>query len=100
MDGVCAEIRRRIREAASSDGGSDGSHRTGLRTVPFDNYSAALHKGEMVLTQPEADRYRKGEVSGKNNVPITQNFYGVKEERTAFEVSRQTKKTIRQLGLT
>jgi len=104
VDGVCAEIRRRIREAAGGDdeseGGSDGSHRTGLRTVPFDNYSAALHKGEMVLAQPEADRYRKGEVSGKNNAPITQNFYGVKEERTAFEVSRQTKKTIRQLGLT
>jgi len=77
----------------------DGSHRTGLTTVPFDNYRSVLHKGEMVLTQPEADRYRKGEGSGKGDANITQNFYGVKEERTAFEVSRQTKKTVRQLGL-
>lgn len=36
---------------------SDGSNRTGLREVPFDGYRAILHKGERVLTQPEADRY-------------------------------------------
>lgn len=46
----------------------DGSHRTGLSTVPFDGYSAILHKGEMVLTQPEADRYR-----GENNTSTTSN---------------------------
>lgn len=48
---------------------SDGSHRTGLSEVPFDGYRAILHKGEMVLTQPEADRYKKGEVGNK-----TENF--------------------------
>ena len=48
---------------------SDGSHRTGLSEVPFDGYRAILHKGEMVLTQPEADRYKKGDIS--NN---TENF--------------------------
>lgn len=40
---------------------SDGSHRNGLTEVPFDGYRAILHKGEMVLTQPEADRYRNGQ---------------------------------------
>ena len=48
---------------------SDGSHRTGLSEVPFDGYRAILHKGEMVLTQPEADRYKKGDISNK-----TENF--------------------------
>ena len=43
-------------EAGMGDGGSDGSHRTGLREVPFDGYRAILHKGERVLTQPEAER--------------------------------------------
>lgn len=41
----------------SDDSKSDGSNRTGLREVPFDGYRAILHKGERVLTQPEADRY-------------------------------------------
>lgn len=38
--------------------GINGSHRTGKREVPFDGYIAELHKGEMVLTQAEANRYR------------------------------------------
>ncbi len=82
-----------------SDDDSDGSHRNGLSYVPFDGYNSILHKGEMVLTQAEADRYRKGEGNSTNNANITNNFYGVKEERTAFEVARETKKTIRKLGL-
>lgn len=49
---------------------ADGSHRTGLNEVPFDGYKAILHKGEMVLTQPEADRYR----SGENSETKTENF--------------------------
>ena len=36
----------------------NGSHRNGLVNVPFDGYRAELHKGEMVLTQAQADRYR------------------------------------------
>ncbi len=43
--------------SSSDDSESDGSNRTGLREVPFDGYRAILHKGERVLTQPEADRY-------------------------------------------
>ncbi|MGM9630367.1 phage tail tape measure protein [Butyricicoccus sp.] len=36
----------------------NGSHRNGLRTVPYDGYIAELHKGEMVLTAAEARRYQ------------------------------------------
>ena len=53
-------------EAGMGDGGSDGSHRTGLREVPFDGYRAILHKGERVLTQPEAERYKKGQRRKQN----------------------------------
>ena len=42
----------------SLNGNPDGSHRNGLANVPFDGYRAELHKGEMVLTQAQADRYR------------------------------------------
>ena len=38
----------------------DGSHRNGLNEVPYDGYIAELHKGEMVLTQAEAKRYKNG----------------------------------------
>ncbi len=78
----------------------DGSHRTGLRSVPFDNYSAILHKGEMVLTQPEAERYRQGKTNISNQNPtIIQNFYNVKEQKTAFQMKREIKNTIKSLGI-
>ncbi len=80
-------------------GGSDGSHRTGLYSVPYDDYRAILHKGEMVLTQPEADRYRSGKDDTNEKANIVQNFYGVKEEKTAFETYRKTKKALRDLGI-
>lgn len=37
----------------------DGSHATGLDYVNKDGYIAELHKGEMVLTESTADRFRK-----------------------------------------
>jgi hypothetical protein len=36
---------------------TDGSHATGLRRVPFDGYTATLHRDEAVLTAAEARRY-------------------------------------------
>lgn len=35
------------------DGEEDGSHSTGLASVPYDNYKAILHKKERVLTEEE-----------------------------------------------
>ena len=87
-------------ESSKMDSSSiDGSHRTGLRSVPFDDYNAILHKGEMVLTQPEAERYRQGNtsVNNENNPTIIQNFYNVKEEKTAFQMKKEVKKIIKTL---
>ena len=39
-------------------------HAVGLDRVPYDNYPALLHKGEMVLTAAEASAYRFGGSSG------------------------------------
>jgi hypothetical protein len=44
--------------------GADGSHAIGDRYIPYDNYVARLHRGEMVLTSTQARRYRNGEVGG------------------------------------
>lgn len=44
-----------------SSSGYDGSHRIGLDKVPYDGYTAQMHAGEMILTQAQADRYRKNE---------------------------------------
>ena len=45
------------------DNTGDGSHATGLDFVPFNGYSAILHRGEAVLTAGEAQRWRGGETS-------------------------------------
>ena len=53
----------------------------------------------MVLTQPEADQYRNENNISNEKTNIVQNFYGVKEEKTAFETYRKTKKVLRDLGI-
>lgn len=45
---------------SSGGGGRSGSHRNGLEEVPYDGYTAELHRGEMVLTAAEADQYKNG----------------------------------------
>ena len=47
------------------------SHATGNDYVPYDNYSALLHKGEMVLTSSEADDYRQGKVGSSNSGSVS-----------------------------
>lgn len=51
----------------------DGSHKTGLSYVPFDNYIARLHKGERVLTKEENERYNSFQTT--NN--FIKNFGGI-----------------------
>lgn len=43
--------------SSSRSRGIDGSHRTGLAYVPFDGYTALLHKGERVLTAQQNAMY-------------------------------------------
>ena len=47
----------------------EGSHAAGLEWVPFDNYLAALHEGESVLTAEEARAWRayRDGVAGSRN---------------------------------
>ncbi|WMI82099.1 phage tail tape measure protein [Anaerotignum sp. MB30-C6] len=91
-----AEETKKAKREAEDD--ADGSHRNGLSYVPFDGYRSILHEGERVLTKPEAERYRKNEGKG-SSANVTNNFYGVKEEATAFKAYRATKKAIRETGL-
>lgn len=62
-------------------------HATGNDYVPYDNYAALLHKGEMVLTSSEADDYRQGK--GRNagssssidiNINLNGNVNGITPE--------------------
>lgn len=50
----------------------EGSHKGGLREVPHDNYIAALHKGERVLTREEVRTETKARA-----VNVTVNINGV-----------------------
>lgn len=67
--------------------GTDGSHAGGLDYVPYNNYVAALHRGEMVLTADEADSYRRGKGSG-SGFTLTQNIYAAKQ--TPVELAAST----------
>lgn len=67
--------------------GSDGSHAGGLDYVPYNNYVANLHRGEMVLTADEADSYRRGKGSS-NGFNLTQNIYAAKQ--TPVELAAST----------
>lgn len=94
VNAIVKAIRDAIRaakdEAGMGDGGSDGSHRTGLREVPFDGYRAILHKGERVLTQPEAERYRRGEMVAKTeNFNVYIGTVENKDERTTEDFMRE-----------
>lgn len=73
----------------SVEGGSvNGSHAGGLDYVPYNNYVANLHRGEMVLTAKEADSYRKGEKNAAVGcVTVIQNIYS--QAKTAAELMRE-----------
>lgn len=48
----------------------NGSHATGMGRIPFDNYSAQLHKNEAVLTASQADALRSaGMLKGDGTGP-------------------------------
>lgn len=65
-DGLFGNRKVNVAVNASSSGGVDGSHASGLDFVPFDGYVAELHKGEMVVPAAEARALRSG-YSGTQN---------------------------------
>ena len=65
------------------------SHAVGNDYVPYDNYQASLHRGEMVLTKFEADEYRQGKFDKATgvtkgsvdlNINVTGNIDGMTSE--------------------
>ena len=54
-----------------------GGHAQGLEYVPYDDYAAMLHEGEMVLTRAEARAYRQEHTTGQSITNNTRNFGGV-----------------------
>lgn len=57
--------------------GTDGSHAGGLDYVPYNNYAANLHRGEMVLTSEEATQYRKGNENAAGGMTFNININGI-----------------------
>lgn len=86
------------------DGGAAKSHYSGLDSVPYDGYSARLHKGERVLTARENRDYSEG--GGGNGtgrgIYISGNNFTVREEadihRIAFELAKLIEQEMVQTG--
>jgi hypothetical protein len=57
--------------------GTAGSHAGGLDYVPYNNYVANLHRGEMVLTANEADEYRKGTANAAGGMTFNIDINGI-----------------------
>lgn len=57
--------------------GTTGGHAGGMDYVPYNNYVANLHRGEMVLTSDEADEYRKGTAKTAGGMTINIDINGI-----------------------
>lgn len=72
------------------NGASGNSRRAGgLDYVPYNDYVANLHRGEMVLTAREADEYRKNGVQGGTGFVVNQTIYAAKQ--TPVELAAATR---------
>ncbi|MEA0554754.1 phage tail tape measure protein [Lysinibacillus irui] len=83
--------------------GGKKSHYSGLDSVPYDGYSARLHKGERVLTARENKDYSEGNGGGTGGgVVITGNNFTVREDadvqRIAYELAKLIEKERTQVG--
>jgi hypothetical protein len=63
IDWLTSWNNKDVKDKTPRTGGYDGSHAGGLAYVPFDGYTAQLHKGERVLTAEE----NKGLATGITN---------------------------------
>ena len=77
------------------------SHAVGNDFVPYDNYTALLHRGEMVLTASEASDYRQGKFGADNsssNLNININVRGEVAGMTGDNQSKITEAIIAQIN--
>lgn len=72
-------VGRELIEYQKKQAQSDGSHKSGLSRVPYDNYRANLHRDEAVLTASEAEKWRENK-SGVGSVMVTGNTFIVRQE--------------------
>lgn len=85
-------------------GGNDNakSHYHGISNVPYDGYSARLHKGERVLTAQENKKQAQGGGGPGGGVVITGNNFTVREDadvqRIAYELAKLIEKEKMQVG--
>ena len=71
-DGLTFSIKKATVIVDKPAGASE--HAGGLEYVPYNDYPALLHVGEMVLTKNQADNYRAGNREGGNGITIVQNI--------------------------
>ena len=77
-------------DVKNNTGGRGNSRRAGgLDYVPYNDYVANLHRGEMVLTAREADEYRKNGVQGGTGFVVNQTIYAAKQ--TPVELAAATR---------
>lgn len=78
------------------------SHAVGNDFVPYDNYTALLHRGEMVLTASEASDYRQGKFGADSaispNLNININVRGEVAGMTGDNQSKITEAIIAQIN--
>lgn len=79
-------------------GGNDNakSHYHGISNVPYDGYSARLHKGERVLTAQENKEQSQGNGGPGGGVVITGNNFTVREEADVDKIAFKLAKLIEE----
>lgn len=64
-------------------------HATGNDYIPYDNYLASLHKGEMVLNKFDADQYRQGSILGTSSPSVVELNVNISGSVEGMTISNQ-----------
>lgn len=78
VSGAVGGVRQSLGDMSGASVTVVGSYATGLDYVPYDNFVANLHKGEMVVPAEDASIIRKNGIGG-STVNIYQNIYAQKQ---------------------